>query len=338
MSSARRNDGIRQAVAARERGRAKVRSTTTTVTVASVVTAGALALALPGSSEQDQHVQRIHLDRHVELLGQLGLQLHRLGSSSTGSGSSSASSGSSSTGSGSRLRELRIQLYELRLELRRLQLRLVTQLQLRRQPGHLGRLLMPATATDAEASASWRALGTLVQLRGHRPGRPARGPPPARRRPRRGGRGLQPVPGRLRDPLAAQAAGSSVSPLLAEAIGVALRAARLTDGDVDPTVGAAMSAAGYDRDFHQIEPNGPPLRLTVRQVPGWREVRLDGRSLTLPAGVRLDLGATAKAWAADRSAARIAAQPAAACWSAWAATSRSPARRPPTAGASGCRT
>ena len=96
-----------------------------------------------------------------------------------------------------------------------------------------------------------------------------------------------------------------ISPLLAEAIGVALRAARLTDGDVDPTVGAAMSAAGYDRDFHQIEPNGPPLRLTVRQVPGWREVRLDGRSLTLPAGVRLDLGATAKAWAADRSAARI---------------------------------
>jgi len=43
-------------------------------------------------------------------------------------------------------------------------------------------------------------------------------------------------------------------------------------------------------------------------VPGWREVRLDGRSLVLPAGVQLDLGATAKAWAADRSAARIASQ------------------------------
>ncbi len=40
-----------------------------------------------------------------------------------------------------------------------------------------------------------------------------------------------------------------VSPLLAEAIAVALRAADLTDGDVDPTVGAAMSAIGYDRDF-----------------------------------------------------------------------------------------
>ena len=119
---------------------------------------------------------------------------------------------------------------------------------------------------------------------------------------------------------------------------MALRAARLTDGDVDPTVGAAMSAAGYDRDFQHIEPNGPPLSLTVRQVPGWREVRLDGRSLILPTGVQLDLGATAKAWAADRSAARIAASSAAACWSAWAATSRWPARRPPPAGGSGCRT
>jgi thiamine biosynthesis lipoprotein len=46
----------------------------------------------------------------------------------------------------------------------------------------------------------------------------------------------------------------------------------------------------------------------VRTVPGWREVRLEGRTLTMPAGVQLDLGATAKAWAADRSAARIARQ------------------------------
>ena len=43
-----------------------------------------------------------------------------------------------------------------------------------------------------------------------------------------------------------------MSPLLAEAIAVALRAASLTDGDVDPTVGAAMSAVGYDRDFEQV--------------------------------------------------------------------------------------
>ena len=97
-----------------------------------------------------------------------------------------------------------------------------------------------------------------------------------------------------------------VSPLLAEAIAVALRAADLTDGDVDPTVGAAMSAIGYDRDFEDIERTGPAVPVTVTQVPGWREVRLEGRTLTMPEGISLDLGATAKAWAADRSAARIA--------------------------------
>ena len=100
-----------------------------------------------------------------------------------------------------------------------------------------------------------------------------------------------------------------VSPLLAEAIAVALRAAELTNGDVDPTVGAAMSAVGYDRDFEEIQRTGQASQpVTVRTVPGWREVRLEGRTLTMPEGVQLDLGATAKAWAADRSAARIAQQ------------------------------
>ena len=88
----------------------------------------------------------------------------------------------------------------------------------------------------------------------------------------------------------------------------------------------------------QIEPNGPPLRLTVRQVPGWREVRLDGRSLTLPAGVQLDLGATAKAWAADRSAARIAARAGSGVLVSLGGDIAVAGRRPPTAGGSGCRT
>ncbi len=105
-----------------------------------------------------------------------------------------------------------------------------------------------------------------------------------------------------------RADGVPVSPLLAEAIAVALRAARQTSGILDPTVGAAMAAAGYDRDFSLVRPTGPPLRLTMRHVPGWRRVRLDAaaRTLSLPAGTQLDLGATAKAWAADRSAGRLA--------------------------------
>jgi thiamine biosynthesis lipoprotein ApbE len=166
---------------------------------------------------------------------------------------------------------------------------------------------VPGTVTDADASASWRALGTLVHLVVTDPA----ALPEARELLTHDLTEVDAACSRFRaDSEIRSLTGGrhQISPLLAEAIAVALRAARLTDGDVDPTVGAAMSAAGYDRDFHQIEPNGPPLRLTFRQVPGWCEVRLDGRSLTLPAGVQLDLGATAKAWAADRSAARIASQ------------------------------
>ena len=48
----------------------------------------------------------------------------------------------------------------------------------------------------------------------------------------------------------------AVSPLLAEAVAVALRAAQLTDGDVDPTVGAALADLGYDRDFAELTPPG----------------------------------------------------------------------------------
>jgi thiamine biosynthesis lipoprotein len=98
---------------------------------------------------------------------------------------------------------------------------------------------------------------------------------------------------------------TQVSSLLAEAIAVALRAAWLTDGDVDPTVGAAMRAIGYDRDFAEI-PAAAQDKVTKHAIPGWRNVSLDGRMLTLPPGTELDLGATAKAWAADRSAHRIA--------------------------------
>ncbi len=44
----------------------------------------------------------------------------------------------------------------------------------------------------------------------------------------------------------------NVSPLLAEAVAVSLRAAQLTDGDVDPTVGGALAELGYDRDFAEL--------------------------------------------------------------------------------------
>jgi thiamine biosynthesis lipoprotein len=108
------------------------------------------------------------------------------------------------------------------------------------------------------------------------------------------------------------------SPLFSDALEVALRAAELTGGDVDPTVGRALELAGYDRDWQLLqapaddgepEAQGGPAEVRIRVRSGWREVSLDRstRWIRVPAGVRLDLGATAKAWAADRAADAAAA-------------------------------
>ena len=97
-----------------------------------------------------------------------------------------------------------------------------------------------------------------------------------------------------------------VSEGLAEAIAVALAAARWTGGLVDPTVGNALRALGYDRDFAAIRSDGAMPR-APSPVPGWQSVRLDGRRLRLAAGTWLDLGATAKGLGADRAAREAAA-------------------------------
>ncbi|GAA2476645.1 FAD:protein FMN transferase [Winogradskya humida] len=100
----------------------------------------------------------------------------------------------------------------------------------------------------------------------------------------------------------------TVSPLLADLVAAALDAARQTGGDVDPTVGGALCGLGYDRDFAAITGRQVAPAVRVFATPDWRSVWLDGELLTVPDGVLLDLGATAKAAAADRAAARVAVQ------------------------------
>jgi len=102
------------------------------------------------------------------------------------------------------------------------------------------------------------------------------------------------------------AGGIELSPLLAEYVAVALAAAADTDGDVDPTLGGDLDRLGYDRDFAALPADGVTLTVTRPRRPGWERVALDGRTLTLPVGLRLDLGATAKAHTADRLVRRIA--------------------------------
>jgi FAD:protein FMN transferase len=94
-----------------------------------------------------------------------------------------------------------------------------------------------------------------------------------------------------------------VSHGLAQALRVALEAARWTGGLVDPTVGSALAALGYDRDFASVAPESAGRLPVPGPVRGWRSVELRGRVLRLPDGVCLDLGATGKGLGADRAAA-----------------------------------
>jgi thiamine biosynthesis lipoprotein len=99
-----------------------------------------------------------------------------------------------------------------------------------------------------------------------------------------------------------------VGDLLFEALRVAVDAAERTGGAVDPTVGNAIAALGYDADLDVVlaRPPGPPP--VLGPVAGYPHVQLNpiDRTVRIPRGVRLDLGSTAKAMAADRSVARIA--------------------------------
>jgi len=157
------------------------------------------------------------------------------------------------------------------------------------------------------ASARWRALGTSVVVITTQP------------------RELTDAARRVRDVLdqvdcacsrfredselcRVNAAGGSrvpVSRLFVRATRCALRAARLTDGDLDPTIGSSLRAAGYDRDFGAIRAGGS---VRFRRAGGWQRIELDDAHSTVrvPAGVELDYGATAKALAADVAASAAA--------------------------------
>ncbi|MEA9984988.1 FAD:protein FMN transferase [Subtercola sp. RTI3] len=143
------------------------------------------------------------------------------------------------------------------------------------------------------------------------------------------------------------AEGAEVSDLLALLVRTALGAARFTDGAVDPTLGAVLARLGYDRDIGELRApragvgelsdlrgaaGASPVVTLSTSILGWRRVTLTAvparpdavpceapprdrplRSarrhlLTVPADLTLDLGATAKALAADLAAARVFAE------------------------------
>ncbi len=130
---------------------------------------------------------------------------------------------------------------------------------------------------------------------------------------------FRPASGLSRLNAAAGLGPQSVSSTLQHVLARALAAARASDGIFDPTVLTALQQAGYDRSFEQLgihglagaaagQPNGkssmPGLpNETLVRSPGWQQVMLDpiDGTVTLPAGLGLDLGGIAKGWTVDQA-------------------------------------
>lgn len=94
-----------------------------------------------------------------------------------------------------------------------------------------------------------------------------------------------------------------VSEPFARMLAAALTAASATSGLVTPTVGAAIEAAGYDRDFDELaEDLRPP---DDAEVPSWRRLRLAGRWLFRNGPLTLDLNGVVKGATVDDALALV---------------------------------
>ena len=102
----------------------------------------------------------------------------------------------------------------------------------------------------------------------------------------------------------------AVSPLLLAITRDALAAARATGGLFDPTLGTVLAHLGYDRPFPfptLPDASMAPALLPAHQPGAWRGVAVDpvAGTISLPAGVALDLGGIGKGWTVDRMIARL---------------------------------
>jgi FAD:protein FMN transferase len=107
------------------------------------------------------------------------------------------------------------------------------------------------------------------------------------------------------------------SRLMSGAIWAAIHAAERSGGLVDPTLIGALEAVGYGESRRNAEPAplpdalraAPPRRPAASsQAALWRTLSVAGREIRRPPGVRLDLGGSAKGFAADRAAASLTGQ------------------------------
>lgn len=175
---------------------------------------------------------------------------------------------------------------------------------------------MPATAEAPTRTATWEAFGTTVVLRLAEPTELAR----TERLLRAELDAIDQACSRFRADSELTAVNARaglrtvIGPLLEEALELSLRAATITGGALDPTVGLDLKRAGYDRDWsliaeHELAEQHSSLSdvsvvVSARRLGRWERIGLDSAlgAVTIPHHISLDLGATAKAWAADRAA------------------------------------
>lgn len=92
-----------------------------------------------------------------------------------------------------------------------------------------------------------------------------------------------------------------------QVIQAAVDGATATEGRFDPSVHDALVASGYDRTFDDIDAAQPAVAHKPCPAPGITGIVLDEalNAITLPAGVRLDLGGIGKGTAADLVTGRL---------------------------------
>ena len=91
----------------------------------------------------------------------------------------------------------------------------------------------------------------------------------------------------------------SLSPELAEGLGMALKLSELTDGRFDVSVGSALVRQGVLPD-HDHGSTGRADTST-----GWRDIHLEGDTIRFKRPMKLDLGGIAKGYAVDRAVATV---------------------------------
>jgi FAD:protein FMN transferase len=103
----------------------------------------------------------------------------------------------------------------------------------------------------------------------------------------------------------AEGAPVSVDPETAQLLGYAASCYEMSEGMFDITSGALRRAWTFDGGTRV--PSASALRAILRYV-GWDKVRWDGSSISMPAGMEIDLGGFGKEYAVDRAAALVTAE------------------------------